>query len=346
MAWTDSDLPRRFRLRHGVVPLISRSMDAIMSIPTRLDLVLSGLDLAGRQSSQGRFASLFALCAVAVNDACPTAQMASSLATSHEERIKELEKLKVADLRALCKEVSFISTSTAMTPHSGWPGCPKRSLTLFSPSLHQLKITGYSKAKRADLIAKLVQHNAIATPGQPSQSPSVLQSQSVASVATSVGQASTGNGTTASSPSALPTLVNTPSSSASHTALVTPTALPIAISNAQGNGLGSNVCLTESYPPTSSSPVLHSSPLLPYSTCSSRPIGSVGLTLDTTGSTSTSTIVIGQQRREERRQAATSLKEVVAKQRDAKRTAAEAGLASRDGPSKRVSHGMARLLPG
>jgi hypothetical protein len=118
---------------------------------------------------------------------------------------------------------------------------------------------------------------------------------------------------------------------------------PLRIDNVQGSGLVSNRCDADAYPPLSSNPRLPSSPLLAYSISSSRTIASRGSTIKTNALPSKSNKEISQQRREERSQAATSLKDVAAKQRGAKRTAGGAGIDAGKLPAKRVSR---RTMPG
>lgn len=215
----------------------------------------------------------------------------------------------------------------------------------------QFKLKGYSQAKREDLIAKLVQYRESLAPGQPSIAPSAAQHHqpsqlhsATPSVAPSTFPSPAGllpsfNDGIDTSASVLPTFIDTPSSAASYTALITPTA-PLQIDNVQGSGLVSNACDPDAYPPLSSSPRLQSSPLLAYSIPCSRPIGSRGSTTNTGAFPSISNKEISQQRREERSQAATSLKDVAAKQRGAKRTAGGAGIDAGEIPAKRVSQWM------
>ena len=222
--------------------------------------------------------------------------------------------------------------------------------------MEQFKLKGYSQAKRDDLIAKLVQYRETLNPSgeasiapsapqqhQPSQSYSATPSVPPSTFPTPNGRLPSFNDGIATSASALPTFIDTPSSAASYTALITPTAPPLQIDNVQGSGLVSNRCDADAYPPLSSSPRLPCSPLLAYSISSSRTIASRGSTIKTNALPSISNKEISQQRREERSQAATSLKDVAAKQRGAKRTAGGAGIDAGKLPAKRVSR---RKMPG
>lgn len=218
----------------------------------------------------------------------------------------------------------------------------------------QFKVKGYSKTKNADLVAKLLQYRASLAPDQAStaqvvpQTPQPDHSQpatpslslttaSRATPATPAALLSSLNDGFAAYTSGLPTFIDSPYSANSSNLLITPTAPPLRIGIDLGKGPGMNVQSSTAKSQTPSSSALQSSPLIAHSTLYSRPIGSSTLTKQPNALESTSTKIINRNRKEDRSQAATSLKDVVAKQREAKRTAGEAGIANGNGTAKRVS---------
>jgi hypothetical protein len=218
----------------------------------------------------------------------------------------------------------------------------------------QFKVKGYSKTKNADLVAKLLQYRASLAPDEASTARVVPQTPQpdhpqpatpslpltgalFATPATPAELLSSLNDGLATSTFGLPTFVDSPYSATSSNLLITPTAPPLRLGHHNGKGPGMNVQSSTAKSQTSSSSALHSSPLTALSTFYSRPNGSSTLTKEPAALGSPSTKIINRNRKEDRSQAATSLKDVVAKQREAKRTAREAGMANGNGTAKRVS---------
>lgn len=228
---------------------------------------------------------------------------------------------------------------------------PELVLTIARPRCCiQFKIKGYSKIKNADLVAKLLRYRASLVPDQTSTGHDVLQPQqsihsesatpplyAPSSITTPGEFLSSMNEELAASTSSVPTFIDGPYSAITN-ALVTPTAPPLRIGKepetepviVHSSTAGSIV--SSSFP-------TQSSPLLAHSTLLSRPIGHSILTKDSSALTSVSMKDINRNRKEDRRQGATSLKDAVAKQRETKRTAGEAGMRAVDGAVKRVRHG-------